>query len=255
MKDKIVDKIKKLLLKANSTDSPAEAESLFAKASKLMIRLKISQADIEQEMDENFVKINEVEYSKILMEGKWEPSLALAIADYQDCRAVLNSREKRITFYGEENDVSMAKYFFEQARNTFRTLSRSGYRSHKSSIMLQNPGIPIETLEKTKKISYSDTFIRSFLHGCVNGLTGKLRSLKEEMLKQEATEEYGLMVANQVFVIENYISTNIKTKKTKLPTAQGDIGAFLKGEKAGSKHNLSVGVETSSNKQDKVLRL
>jgi len=70
MKDKIVDKIKKLLLKANSTDSPAEAESLFAKASKLMIRLKISQADIEQEMDENFVKINEVEYSKILMEGK-----------------------------------------------------------------------------------------------------------------------------------------------------------------------------------------
>ena len=38
---KKIEKVQKLLLKAGSTDSPQEAESLFAAAQKLMIKWRI----------------------------------------------------------------------------------------------------------------------------------------------------------------------------------------------------------------------
>ena len=114
--EKIKGKIQKLLAKADSTDSPQEAENLFVKANELMIKFKISQFDIDElnQVDTGAVETNQIEFGKVSLEGKWEIDLMAAICEHQGCDYTWKTWSKVFTVYGSKEDTEMAIYFFER---------------------------------------------------------------------------------------------------------------------------------------------
>lgn len=257
--DKMMDKIKKLLLKADSTDSPQEAESFFVKANKLMIKFKISQANIDQlNENPNAILTNELKYGEMSLEGKWEIELMSAVSQHQGCKYTWRSYSKVFTIYGSKEDIELTKYFFEGARSIFRHLSRKAYNEQKKNALAKNAdaldsmGLTtnkarLKFLERNGEISYRSVFIRSFLYGAANGLYFKLASMVEETIKEEeGGEQYGLVLTNQLERIQNHVDTHIKPKCQNNQGAFGDQGAMAKGVAAGKNHNLTLGVEGES---------
>lgn len=259
--DKVMDKIKKLLLKADSTDSPQEAEALFVKANKMMIRYKISQANIDSlNNDPSEILTNEVKFGLVSLEGKWEIELMSAICRHQGCKFVWGTRTKIFTIYGSQTDTELVKYFFEGARRIFRQVSRKAYNEEKARVLtdeapmldelsyyLKTTKMKIKYLEKQGLLSYRSVYVRSFLYGASNGLAMKLRSMVRETISEEVNgQQYGLILTNQLERIENHIQKHVKPKTQNSQGAFGDAGAMAKGRETGASHNLTLGVESSA---------
>lgn len=243
--EKLINKVKKLLRKADSTDSPEEAESLLVKASTLMMRYKIKESEVEEEKEFE-IKVNQSTYAEISLEGKWETALASKIAKYQDCKITWRTNTNKLTFYGDEHDVKMSIYFYEQARAIFRSLSRKEYNAKKNQVKKDYPDLTLRQMEKIGYISYRSVYVRSFLYGAAAGLGKKLSDMKRQILEEEASEQYGLMILNQIEKINMYLTEKVKPKKNGNSGATGDREAMLKGYESGQKHNLAIGVETDS---------
>ena len=246
--DKLIEKIKKILLKAGSTDSQEEAEALFVKASEMMIKFKIEQSQIDSAIDENSLTEDEITCGEFSLEGKWELELASALTKYNGTYFLFDSRKKyKVTLGGDKHDIQMVKYFFETARATFRRLSREQYLVRKKMVMAANPSFSLKELEYYKYMPYRSVFIRSFLLGCSMGLGEKLREMQRQTVSQhDTTQSYGLMLRNQLEKSKGFMLDKHKPKNVTTPKAFGDQQAIRTGFEVGKNHNLTIGVTGSS---------
>lgn len=271
---KVMEKIKKLLLKADSTDSPQEAEAFLVKANKLMIKFKIDQASINLNVEDGEIVLNnELKYGEFSLEGKWEIDLMRGIARNQACTYTWNSYRKTFTIYGAAEDVELTKYFFERARTIFRNLSRKAYNEKKKEVVGHLDSHPnskelyeslglntvikkVKWAERNGLISYRSVFVRSFLYGASQGLSQKLASMMRETIAEEENgKAYGLILTNQLERVDKWLSTNVKTKKVNQQGAFGDQDAMRKGREAGKNHNLTIGVDSTSTNQERNIKL
>lgn len=244
--NKILEKIKKLLLKAGSTDVPAEAEVFLMKANELMVKWKVDQSQINLDQEVHLQQ-GEVLCGEFSLEGKWEIGLALAIAKFNGCHVIWYTMSKyKIMFGGESQDVEMTTYFFENARRIFRNLSRKQYVQRKQQVMEQYPNFCKKTLEGIGYLPYRSVCIRSFLHGCTHGLTIKLNELQEKAKTEfDTTGTYGLILTNQIEKSRQYMVEIHKPKTMKQTQAFGDGEGYMNGIKTGSEHHLTIGVEST----------
>lgn len=236
MKDnKIIQKIKKLLAKAGSTDSPSEAESLFVKAQELMLQNRISEMELQQEDSEFTMEEGQVYCYSKKSEGKWESALARAISEPNCCKYVISRWSKRtggtaahnyITFYGQPQDVQLVKYFFETTRQTFRQLS-------KQQAKLNSKGS-------------KNTYIRSFLLGACSGLSSKIVKMTAKHVKHTGKDNYPILVSNHLSKINDYIESNVNCRTVKSTTRAGDQSAYGSGVFHGKKHSLHIPVQGTS---------
>lgn len=258
MKDinKITDRIKKLLMKANSTNSPQEAETFLVKAQEMMMKYKIEQHQINLEEEEETIGEDAIFAGEISLEGKWEAELAKKLAWFNGCTLMWGTQKLvyKITFFGSEHDILMTKYFFETARNVFRRLSREQYLDKKNSIMEQNPYHTLKELEFNRYIPYRSVFIRSFLWGACAGLGQKLNEMKASVQKDvDPTNTYGLIIRNQIEKAKKFMVDKHKPKTAKQNGAFGDPEAQAKGREAGKNHKLTIGVEGKSSSNGHLL--
>lgn len=232
----ILDKIKKLLAKADSTDSPQEAENLFATAQMLMVKHRITQEQLK-EQDPEVITQNQVSAFEQRLEGEWETSLARVIFHVNGCDFVRNKHGNKFDIYGASHDVLLVKYLYETTREAFRRLARSEWRKN-------------QHYTETKKNQY----IRSFLVGACAGLKEKIRKMTAEVEKETNTAGYGLIIANKVEKARAHImkNPNIVLKRTAGGTA-GSTDGYGDGVKAGRNHKLTRPLSGSGSGGHKLL--
>ncbi|RRD38801.1 DUF2786 domain-containing protein [Leptotrichia sp. OH3620_COT-345] len=130
-REKIIEKVKKLLKLSQKNSNAAEAESAALKAQKLMAEYKIEIANTE-EIDE--VSIEDTIFLKY--GRKWSYLLAEIIANNFCCKTFIKGNYG-VTFFGEKMDVEICKNVFfylykygdRTAKKLIRDLKKNGHNT------------------------------------------------------------------------------------------------------------------------------
>lgn len=126
-KEKIIDKIRKVLELSKNNPSKEEAEAAALKAQKMLAEYHIEMADIESVSA--IEEITEVQYYTGTG-NKWKYSLASTIAsNFRCCLYVIN--KSYVVFYGYETDAQVAKEVFENLFNLGKRLAGKEYDTYK----------------------------------------------------------------------------------------------------------------------------
>jgi hypothetical protein len=150
--DKIVDKIRKLLAKANGTTNEAEAAIFAAKAHELMIANELDMTDVEQ------VASVETDYLDVKYGEPWRRILAMSVAEYYLCQFVgsraydPNGKARpRFLFIGRKSRTSVTKEMYLYLEATCVRLAKAHTKDRSAQL--------------------------AFERGCGTGLTERLEKL------------------------------------------------------------------------------
>lgn len=111
--DRIVDKIQKLLAKAESTTHQAEADALFAKAQEWMIQYAIDEARLISEGKARHSDPVMVEVVISDPHFRIKASLLGSVCEAHDCKAViLSSKARKCSIVGMPRDIEFVQMLF-----------------------------------------------------------------------------------------------------------------------------------------------
>lgn len=253
MKTSVIEKVKKLLAKAGSTDSPQEAEALFVAAQKLMVKHRIQQHELQEETD-TLIEKHQIECFAKRLEGMWEVELASTIFWNNCVHYTWNKRATTLSIYGTEQDVQLVKYLFETTRTTFRRLAKSEYLRIRLETIHENFGnsypennsMYTEHLEKEGILAKKNQFIRSFLVGACKGLNYKIVRMTQEHVQQTGATSYSLVTKTALERAFNYVTQNVTTRSVNANIEAGNAQAYGAGVAIGRAHSMYIPVEQTS---------
>ncbi len=156
----IIDKIKKLLALANSSNE-FEAALAAAHAQRLLSEHNLGMADIEPSPKPEKADKVEVKATKTL--PKWVRHLSAGVCNAFDCQAIHNPATGIMTFIGVGSDAQVAAYTFAYLDRTVRKLC-SAYMSHHVSDKLSGRSRELRR--------------QSYYLGAISTITKRLREQK-----------------------------------------------------------------------------
>lgn len=230
-KDKILEKLRKLMnLKESATalGNESEANAAAAGITRLLMEYNLTENDIpEQEKLENPIVSEEIPF-KISTNGRWYSDLISVVCEYNMCRSLIiskfnNGRMKRSEFeiIGRKKNVEVVLYLISFLSHQFIAIGKRNYEEYKHDCIWKYGKSPKSLI----------MYLKSFLYGCVIGLSEKFDESK------------------RILETENNITALVRTTKS-------EIDDFLKGEKIGkareSKSDIDAlcamrGIETGKN--------
>lgn len=187
--DRILSKIRALLDKAQSTDSPQERDSCMRKAQELM-----QNNHIEQERVTSYEQIQEegVEECFIFYEEEHEMILMNSIARNNFCKIILLGKEyvtpksdmsnykvgaddvlekrnnsfyiNKLSIIGEPTNVNLCLYMYSFYRNSVLRMVMSSYSKFLVEQEIESLGIKLHK-------GHKDKFVKNYLIGCVDGIS------------------------------------------------------------------------------------
>lgn len=200
MSEAIIDKIHKLLAKAESTEFPDEAEALSAKAAELMARHTIDSSLLHRDRGESFGDITGLD---IDVNGAYHVGLrtfAVAIGDALGFKVLLHTdgASKRVVWYGFVEELKVAEVLLASLRLQQERFSRS----HMEAWIPPNP------LDDRADRFYEK---RSFMIGFADGVSAKIRASKRAA-EREYSEEVGvaLVLADRSNEVQKWIESKFK---------------------------------------------
>lgn len=216
----ILDKLEKLLAKANGTNNQNEAAAFFAKAAELMTKHGIEQAKLDAH---GAKKANE--FGEVKLEGKWKterPHHRYTRAILKHCFGVVVIKyqtrgsdgryEVTYSMVGTKEDIQMAGYAWNMLNNTFTKLAAAYVRDN------DLPRVP----------RYFDGFIR----GCYEGFVDAWDEAKRAEMVRNNGEQYAMVLVNKEAELQNHLQTmGVKNAKQKQVTA--DSRAYHAGVETG----------------------
>lgn len=224
--EKILDKVRKLLAKADvkSGATESEMESALKMAQKLMIKhnieeghLIMSPSDIGSERVENAYKHGEAKL--------WIWDLLCVIGEGYSCKVTRRGYTDHY-FYninGFTEDRKMVNELFEMTLPVIRNLYKTRFKEY----------------QKNGGITKSGIFTRNYIVGFLHGLREKLESDKEVILSlPEEKEVYGLMVINKYALI-NEVLGELKSASSSPRNREANAYIQLLGLEDGKERNLS----------------
>jgi len=131
-KTPIIDRIKKLLALANSSNEH-EAALAAAHAQRLLAAHNLAMADITA--SDRPQKADRVETDVARSLPKWIRHLSAAVSSAFDCQAVHHPATGKMTFIGVGADVQIAAYTFTYLDRTVRKLCAGYLKQHAGSMM------------------------------------------------------------------------------------------------------------------------
>jgi len=254
---KVLDKIRKILAKANDPAcTQHEMESFLEAANRLSIKHNINSADVELNM--NDIGKTEIDSNKGKREdSNYEIHLLAAIAKNYNCKITIR-RNARYCFeakkyiqvysvYGTNEDVEITVETYKIASEKFRNLTWSAYKQYQKTkkdewgLKLNNPKISVCELEQLGFMIKSPLWCKSYLAGTIVGLRNKLK--KEAIsLSQEDKEKWGLIIVGKEAITQEYIDSELgkigtrKTRKSKI-NSEAHRNGIIDGE---SNNNLRL---------------
>jgi len=160
MKTDIIEKIKKLLALANSSNEH-EAALAAGHAQRLLAEHNLAMADIEASHKPDKADRVETTVAKVL--PKWLRLLSAGVSTAFDCQAIHHPATGRMTFIGVGADVQIAAYTFTYLERTVRKLCGTYMKQHVST------NIPNRHRELMRQ---------SYYLGAVSIITTRLREQK-----------------------------------------------------------------------------
>lgn len=161
-KTPIIDKIKKLLALANSSNEH-EAALAAAHAQRLLAGHNLAMADITA--SERPEKADRVETDVARSLPKWVRHLSAGVSSAFDCQAIHHPATGKMTFIGVGADVQVAAYTFTYLDRTVRKLC-AGY-------LKQNAGTTIAGRQR-------ELLRQSYYLGAVSTITLQLQDQKKQ---------------------------------------------------------------------------
>lgn len=268
-RNNLIEKIRKIIAKADSTDSQEEANAFMTKAQQLLLKHNLQMSDVEYDNTKIKGAYESVEFGNVKEEGKWETLLMSVICEFNMCHSLIhkykNVKKGTMSVIGESHNIETTLYMYETAREVFRRLSKQAYNELRKQTLNAWPGFSELELQKSKYLPYRMPFIRSYLKGCASGLYRKMEEMREEVLNdatnsdndsqddQINTNQYDLMVVNNNEAIEKFIQDkfgDVKSANTNFRA--GSRHAFKQGFEQGKSYNLAKQVQ-SGVQQDKMI--
>lgn len=191
----ILEKVKKLLEKAKSTDSIHEAEALMLKATELLEQHNLSMSDAVGYTTSKEKNESITEKSKQYKE-RWEVSLMTAISGSNFCYNYYNSGSKSIYVIGTPTNIDVCMYLHQFFLDCINLQKEADYKKH---ISINFAGINIALIPQLKSGEYKKQWIDGYILGALDGIRSKYKTRME--LQSGAVR--GLMVRNSQ-AIEEY---------------------------------------------------
>jgi len=226
MDNQIVDKITKLLAKANGNISEAEAQLFMAKAQELALRNDIEISSLKN------LNSNENEIIKETLQfGKRLPTVSVYVTsilqNFFNVRVLTYGRRetnRTLYFIGNCADIETAKYVYTWLSETMVRCWKKYY---------ETPGTQLSQKQ-------------SYLIGFYEGLSTKLTANKNRIVSEQSPEtqsKYAVVVANKATLIENAIEKFFpKVKvKTATKTVPVETVSYYKGIIDGNNCEISKG--------------
>jgi hypothetical protein len=251
--DKMLERVRALLAKAESTDFPAEAEALTAKAQELMARHAIDEAMLAQASGRS----DEVAKTTLHLEGWYymkDWTLLTVVARANGCDAVgERSRWKKDPRTGTMRAYSA---FCSVDVHVYGTADdRAKVELLFTSLLVQAAAAAqkLPTPYDTKR----QTFLNSFLDGFAVAVNGRLRKANVEAAKAAGVETDGTGQALVLVSKSEAVQRAIKEDhgKTKKAASRGSSSAagFFAGKAAGEKASFGTKAQSMGGGEAKAL--
>lgn len=218
-KTPIIEKIKKLLALANSSNEH-EAALAAGHAQRLLSEHNLAMADIEAAHKPDSADKVETTVSKTL--SKWLRHLSAGVSSAFDCQAVHYPATGKLTFIGVGADAQIAAYTFAYLDRTVRKLCSSYLKQQ------VNPALASRQRELMRQ---------SYYLGAVSTINARLR---EQKVKTPVTT--GALVLVKEGLIKQAMNEigNLRTVRSRRSYISAD--AYAKGQSDGGQVGIHQGI-------------
>lgn len=242
-RNKILDKLRKLVsLKDSASElgNEGEANAAAAGISRLLMEYNLSEEDIPtEERISNPIVMENIPYKCAYHNGRWYDDLVEVVCDNNLCQMLIRSersktgnyhfRREKFNIVGRKKNVETVLYLISYLSYQFYTIGKKNYPQYKHDCIWRK-GVYPHTLQ---------TYLKSFLYGCVGGLDNRYRTMRTEFASNPKCTS--LIVAYKK-EIDNYLEDmDIGNLKQSAQTINTDIWAA--GYKEGKSINLNSGLE------------
>jgi len=217
-RNKIIDRVKKILALANNNTNEHEAASAAATAAKLMEKYNLSQSEviIKELSDEDCVTKDTAgkEYRAM---PKWMGSIAIGVARMFDCECKFefNFGRKSIAFYGYDVDVIVCKQTYIYLLDEINRLTDVWWQTADQRFYGQSAN-------KCKN---------SYKQGISNTINTRLSAETKERKQREQVQQAGtsLVIVKKNAIAKKFGGFKYKSGRTRT----GDHSAYQAGRSAG----------------------
>ncbi len=221
---KIIETIKKLIEKAQKTDSIQESETFMLKAQELLAKYNLDMSHVERlEIEEGITEAIQK------FEEQWERDLMTGIGANNFCKVYGCPEGLRII--GNASNIEVTLFLYSFFRTRLSELSIPAYfrfLGEKSDLL----GFK---LEPTKK--FKNQFLLDYYKGGVDGIKSKMNEKKIEMSKQEGMS--GLIRLTGI-EIEKYVNERYRVRTTSRRDSGSSSGVgYGRGFADGSSINVT----------------
>ena len=222
-KTPIIEKIKKLLALANSSNEH-EAALAASHAQRLLSEHNLAMADIEAAHRPD--KADRVETAAAKSLPKWMRHLSAGVSSAFDCQAIHHPAAGKMTFIGVGADVQIAAYTFAYLDRIVRKLCGTYMKQHVSSTIANR---------------HRELMRQSYYLGAVSTITARL---KEQKIKTPITT--GTLVPVKEGLIRQTMNEigNVRTIQSRRSYINSD--AFNRGQTDGGQVGISRGITGAS---------
>lgn len=250
-KDKILEKLRKLMnLKESATalGNEGEANAAAAGITRLLMEYNLTENDIpEQEKLENPIVSEEIPFKADMSSGVWYSKLVSIVCEYNMCRNLIvstrtNGRMKRDKFeiVGRKKNVEVVLYLISFLAHQFVTIGKRGYAQYKHDCIWKYGTYP-------KSLT---VYLKSFLYGCVIGLSEKFEEGKKVLKEQTNITALVRTTKSEIddFLKDEKIGTARKSK------AEIDALCAMKGVEVGKNVEICKGIHAETVSENLRLR-
>jgi len=236
-KEKVFEKIQKLMSLAGDNSSVEESASALRKAQLLMMKFNLSKEEYDEYTKSYKIDITQQTFDVDGIfqknEGRIVYTLYGVIARYNLCHAVVNKYPKgmtdTITLVGSADNIEMVDYLSRQIWAKLKGIEKKSWSEYRGYI---------------KRNKYR----RDFLKGAIAGINEKLHSTW--MGSMEDSQVEGLVVANDK-KIEEYLKNAFRNLKEGRSTKHNHNESTKSGFYAGHNMELNKGLGNPTNKNPK----
>ena len=240
--NKIWDKIRKIsALKQSATEigEEGEAQAAAAAITRLLLKYDLSLDDIpDEEKAKNKIVLRDIDFKVSYDNLQWFSFLIGTVCDANSCQHMtgkkISEKNKIVKVHkvvGREKNVEIVLYLVSFLSNHFLSAAR----------------------KKRKISSYSSVqlFMKSFLLGCVYGLSTKFAQEKESFAKSDVT---ALALRTSQEIDKFFEEQNFRiTDSRKSTIRQLDPDSFSGGVEVGKNTEISQGLDSGGIKETNFL--
>lgn len=234
MSQSIIEKIQKLIAKAQGTDSPQEAETFMLHAQKLMQEYNLEMSHVEKSGSTD-KRITEEIFGYTM---RWEATLMDIIARNNFCKSMNNSSQ--IYIFGRPENVNVSHYLFNFFKSKMMELGMASFASHFKERLELVKLLSAKKIEKMK-VDFEKKYMNDYMLGAIDGIEERM----DEQAREASRNNSGM--AGLVLSSEEEIMAYIRSKY-KISYGRYDSGPSGSRSGFGYENGVKDGKSISASK-------